>query len=158
MAGPIRALCYRVLLDTGLRREECGSLTPESFVLDSGTPQLRVAAKTTKNRKEAHQPLSSQLAQDLRVFLVGKPAKIPIFSIGGGKSAKMVRHDLAEAGIPTEVNGYVVDLHALRTTFGTRLAIAGVPLVMGQKLLRHSDPKLTSAVYVVAQLSDLRGR
>ena len=49
----------------------------------------------------------------------------------------------------------VVDWHALRTTYGTRLAVANVPLALAQKLMRHCDPRLTANVYTVAQLSDL---
>ena len=54
-------------------------------------------------------------------------------------------------------HGRKVDLHALRHTFATRLARAGVELVQAQKLLGHSDPKLTAEVYTHLAPDDLRG-
>ena len=51
--------------------------------------------------------------------------------------------------------GRVVDFHALRSTYATLLGRQGVPLVMAQQLMRHSDPKLTSNVYTRFELHDL---
>jgi integrase len=66
--------------------------------------------------------------------------------------------DLAAAGIPkTDERGRIVDVHSLRMTFGTWLARAGVPLTTAQKLMRHSDPKLTSNLYTDSALLDLQG-
>jgi hypothetical protein len=66
--------------------------------------------------------------------------------------------DLKRAGIPKlDPRGRVLDVHSLRTTFGTHLALAGVPLTTAQKLMRHADPKLTANVYTDAQLLDLHG-
>ena len=44
-----------------------------------------------------------------------------------------------------------------RHTAGTRLARAGVGLVQTQRLLGHSDPKLTAQVYTHLDVEDLRG-
>lgn len=57
--------------------------------------------------------------------------------------------------LPVEVNGRKADFHALRTSFGTRLAPANVPLVLAQMLMPHSTPVLTTTVCTVAQLSGL---
>ena len=43
--------------------------------------------------------------------------------------------------------GCVGDFHALRHTYGTMFYQAGVPLATAQKLMRHSDPKLTANIY-----------
>ena len=43
--------------------------------------------------------------------------------------------------------GRKVDFHALRNTFTTKLARAGVPQRLVQELMRHSDPRLTAMVY-----------
>jgi integrase len=44
----------------------------------------------------------------------------------------------------------------LRATTATLLARAGVPLVVAQRVLRHSDPRLTSNVYSRIDLGDMR--
>ncbi len=46
-------------------------------------------------------------------------------------------------------------LHSHRKTFGTELARAGVSLATSQKLMRHSDPKLTSNIYTDLKNLDL---
>ncbi|OQB34595.1 MAG: Phage integrase family protein [Candidatus Hydrogenedentes bacterium ADurb.Bin179] len=50
--------------------------------------------------------------------------------------------------------GRVLDVHALRVTFGTMLARAGVGLATAQRLMRHSTPALTANVYTVLELTD----
>jgi integrase len=58
-----------------------------------------------------------------------------------------MREDRDAAGIPYDTADGTADFHALRVTFATRLALAGVSLVQAQKLMRHSDPKLTANIY-----------
>jgi len=53
--------------------------------------------------------------------------------------------------------GRVVDIHALRHTFGTMLAKAGVPLQVAQRAMRHSSPTLTANVYTHLGLLDVAG-
>jgi integrase len=155
LAGPERAMLYRVAASTGLRRDELASLRPAAFRLDDEPPHVLVAARNTKNRREARQPLPAALAADLRAYLAGRPADEPVWPVVGRRTGHALRMDLKEAGIPAEVNGQRVDFHALRVCFGTRLALKNVPLALAQKLMRHSTPVLTAAVYTVAQLSDL---
>jgi len=49
-----------------------------------------------------------------------------------------------------------IRFHDLRGTTATLLARAGVPLVVAQRILRHSDPRLTANVYSHVDLGDLR--
>ena len=46
--------------------------------------------------------------------------------------------------------------HDLRRSHSSLLADAGVSLTVAQKLMRHSDPKLTERVYTVLQTEALR--
>src|SRR5262249_49385394 len=46
--------------------------------------------------------------------------------------------------------------HDLRGTTGTLLARAGAPLVVAQRILRHSDPRLAADFYTRVDLGDLR--
>ena len=51
--------------------------------------------------------------------------------------------DLKLAGIPKrDDRGRTLDVHALRTTFGTLLSQGGVALRTAQAAMRHSDPSL----------------
>ncbi len=53
-------------------------------------------------------------------------------------------------------DGKKIDIHALRHTFGSRLARHGAGLVQVQQLMGHSDPKLTAQVYTHLDVEDLR--
>lgn len=64
--------------------------------------------------------------------------------------------DLVAAGVEPENDLGLADFHALRTTFGTALARAGVPLVVAQRLMRHSSPDLTARYYTRVRSSDQR--
>jgi len=44
--------------------------------------------------------------------------------------------------------GRVLDLHALRHTYGSRLVAAGVDIKTVQTLMRHSSPELTLGIYI----------
>jgi integrase len=54
MTGPMRALCYRLAVATGLRFSEISSIRPESF--DWRAPSVTVAAGYTKNGQPATLP------------------------------------------------------------------------------------------------------
>jgi integrase len=155
MTGPDRKIFYSVALSSGLRRNELGSLIPESFQLDTDPPTVTVEGAWTKNRKTATLPLRQDVANELREWLRGKPAGKPLFPVKGRKRKGMLRADLRAAGIEPVVDGRVIDLHALRVSFITHLSLGGVPLVVAQKLARHSDPRLTSNVYTSLSLAEL---
>ncbi len=66
--------------------------------------------------------------------------------------------DLKAAGIPkTDAQGYTLDIHCLRHTFATLLARSGVSPATAQKLMRHSDTRLTMNVYTHLHLADTAG-
>src|SRR4029079_2682654 len=66
--------------------------------------------------------------------------------------------DCRRAGIARrDDRGRQLDIHALRTTFGTMLARSGVPMRTAQQLMRHSDIRLTANLYVDPALLDLQG-
>jgi len=67
------------------------------------------------------------------------------------------RRMLQSAGIVrVDAQGQTLDLHALRATCATRLARSGAPLAATQKILGHSDPKLTARHYLLLESEDLR--
>ena len=66
--------------------------------------------------------------------------------------------DLAAACIPKyDERNRVVDVHALRVTFGTHLCAAGVALRTAQAAMRHSKPELTANIYTDPKLLDVAG-
>ncbi len=63
--------------------------------------------------------------------------------------------DLSAAGIPKrDAHGRTVDVHCLRHTFATLLARNGVSPGVAQKLMRHSDIRLTMNTYTHLDLAD----
>jgi integrase len=159
MNGPERALVYRVAVETGLRRNELKTLSVADLELaDREHAAVRVRADNAKNRRDAVLPLRPATARDLAVHVASRAPDAPVFScLRDWQAAVVLRADLAAAGIPyTDAAGRVVDFHALRTTFGTALARAGVALQVAQRLMRHSSPALTSNIYTVLGREDER--
>lgn len=82
-----------------------------------------------------------------------RPRKLPqgelVFAgeSGAFSNARGIYRDLEAAGIPVETEDGKLDWHALRRTFGTDLRRAGVHPHTIQRLMRHSDPRLTSLTY-----------
>lgn len=63
------------------------------------------------------------------------------------KAAKMLRVDLDKAKIAPETAEGIIDFHSLRVSYCTALARAGISPAIAQKLMRHSDIKLTLEIY-----------
>jgi integrase len=167
MEGRNNVLAYRLMVETGLRRNECQSATWADIDLDLGTLTMRSHWEGNKNGKEEVLPITPGLQDALRVW---REAHIGLESLPVVKvTARLLRcfdDDLVEAGFAKRVRvevdgkkkwkvekrdaaGRVLDLHALRHTFGTRLGrMPGVDPKSVQTLMRHSDPRMTFGVYV----------
>ncbi len=66
--------------------------------------------------------------------------------------------DIQAAGIPkTDQRSRVVDIHALRHTFGTHLSAAGVHPRTAMAAMRHSRIELTMNLYTDPVLLDVAG-
>jgi integrase len=143
MTGPMRALCNRLAVATGLRFSEIGSIHPESF--DWQAPSVSVAAGYTKNGEPATLPLPRDLADDLAAYVATLPPGDPIFPMPRrGRGAEMLRIDLAAADIPyRDAAGLVYDFHALRCQTATLADQAGVSPRVVQRMMRHSTLELT---------------
>src|SRR6476659_7111638 len=85
------------------------------------------------------------------------PAGTLLFDVPAGL-VRILDHDLKAAGIPKrDDRGRTVDVHAMRTTFGTLLSRTGTAPRTAQAAMRHSDIKLTMGVYTDPRLLDVRG-
>jgi integrase len=146
-----------LLAGTGLRINEVRLLTVADCRLDASTPHLRLSAAITKNGKADTLPLRADLVALLRPRVEGRRPADPVFDVTADL-IKRFHADCRRAKIDRyNGDGDQVDLHSLRLTFGSYLAAAGVPLTTAQKLMRHSDPKLTANVYTDPRLLDLAG-
>jgi len=159
LSGPDRAMLYLVAVNTGLRASELASLTPESFELDAAQPLVCCRAGYTKNGDEAELPLRQDVVAMLRDWLADKAAGEPVWP---GKwasqrhGAEMIRIDQTAADVDYEdERGRVADFHALRHTFISNLARAGVHPRNAQALARHSTIDLTMNVYTHVSMNDL---
>jgi integrase len=160
LTGQDRHVLYLTACATGFRAEELACLRPESIDLDAEPPVAVLGAAETKNRKGATQPLPPDLAAVLRDYLIGRPAGVALWPGNWWKKgADMLRIDLDAAGVPYVTEGpdgpLYADFHALRHSYIALLEKSGVTLKEAMQLARHSDPKLTMAVYGRAQLHDL---
>ena len=175
MTGPERAILYQLAVGTGFRANELRSLTPESFDLDADPPTVTVQAGYSKHRRSDVQPIRRDLADLLRRWLAGKKGGLPVFSMPD-KPIKLIRTDLdaareawiKEARGEKQQNerrqsgflayrdgaGRVVDFHALRHTYISRLVASGANIKVAQELARHSTPTLTLGRYAHVQLVD----
>jgi len=164
--GVERALVYKFMILTGLRRGEAASLTVDSLCLDDNSAYVRVEGKHAKSGRASTLPLRSDLAEDLRKHLArlaeangGAAApEAPLFDIDWRNLLRAFNLDLAAAGIPKrDAQGRTVDVHSLRHTFATLLARNGVSPGVAQKLMRHSDIRLTMNTYTHLELADTAG-
>jgi integrase len=140
----------RVAATTGLRRGELKSLRWSDVDLAAGTVTVR--AGSAKNRRAATLPLPAGTIAALEQLKGGALPTAPVFSV-----IPLIRtfyKDLRRAGLQASEEFEGVDFHALRATFATSLARAGVPLSQAQRLMRHSTPTLTSNVYTKFELVD----
>ncbi len=165
MTGTDRALLYRTAVETGFRWSELRSLTRASFRFTEDGASVTIAAAYAKNGKEDSLPLRPELAADLEkrmaLFL---PAAQAFPGMWAGKGAEMIRIDLEAGGVlarnadgtlcTADEFGLVYDFHSLRATFATLLNKARVPLATAQRLMRHSDPKLTAGIYTHVLMAD----
>ena len=146
------ALAYRIMLSAGLRLNELRTLTWADVDLDAGT--LTVRAENAKNRRSAVLPLPADTVAAMRAWKAeSRPAdeSAPVVAVPANP-VRTLKDDLAAAGIPNpDAAGRVVDVHALRHTYGTRLArTPGIDPKTVQTLMRHATPNLTFGVYVHA--------
>ena len=174
--GRERALIYKALVLTGLRKGELASLTVGQVEFDGPTAYLTVHAADEKAGRGADIPLRADLAADLRQWLAGRlevardeeraagepllvklPNDAKLFNVPSGL-IRILNRDLAAAGIPKrDDRGYTVDVHAMRHTFGTHLSRGGVAPRTAQAAMRHSKIDLTMNVYTDPRLLDVAG-
>ena len=170
VGGPARALLYRMAAETGLRAGELRKLRRCDLALSGDAPTVTLPAAASKNRKAATLPLRPGTAAAVADFTAGLMPAAAAFKLPARQHvSRVLRADLADARAAwlaeaedaaeridrgggdylaeADATGRVVDFHALRHTFVTNLAAAGVAPAMLQRLARHSTSRLTLDVY-----------
>ena len=180
-----RALIFKTMILTGLRQGELASLSIGQVFLDEPMPYLDLDPADEKNREGSQILLRRDLADDLTEWIASMktghtgdfgdaegvvslplhqgrqpdelPATTPLFTVPD-QMVKILDRDLKAAGIPKhDGRGRVIDMQALRRSFGTYLSKGGVAPRTAQAAMRHSKIDLTMNVYTDPKLLDVHG-
>jgi integrase len=166
-----QAPLWRAFLETGARWSELTRI--DWGDVDGEKRTLLLRAENTKAKRRRIVPLGTSLLAILnslrethgvvlaRVIHPGDPVFLTPEAVRWcrqtNNAMRIFNRLLLSAGIPRiDAEGRKLDIHALRHTFGSRLARSGAGLVHVQRLLGHSDPKLTAQVYTHLDVEDLR--
>ncbi len=182
--GEERALIFKTLVLTGLRKGELAAVTVGHFEHNGPMPVIVMNSDQTKNRQRAEIPLRVDLADDLRKWLASLhnarhgasdasgerialtfqrdagdvlPLDTRLFRVPKGL-VRILNRDLKTAGISKrDERGRTIDVHALRHSFGTLLSKGGVAPRTAQAAMRHSTINLTMNTYTDPRLLDVQG-
>jgi integrase len=131
-------------LSTGARYGELVGLRVADFNAEVGTIAIRVS----KSGKPRHVALSDEGISLFRALTVGKDGDELAFVRSNGKpwgkshQARPIAEASARAGIRPAAS-----FHILRHTYGSALAMRGVPMAVIQKQLGHADTRMTEKHY-----------
>ncbi len=145
-----RRLPYLLAGYTGLRRSELGALRWADIHLEAQQPFISVRASTTKNARPALIPLHPDTVSALLEAFTGSGAADGLV-FTHIPDMTTFRKDLERARIPyKDALGRQADFHALRHTLATQLMTSGVHPRVVMEIMRHSDMKLTTRIYLDA--------
>ena len=158
LQGWERALTYELLLTTGMRKGELASLTVADVDLNDDAPAVTLRGIHAKNGKRSTIPLRPDVAVHVRDWLADRRRRLAaqgrvlaaddrLVQIPSGL-IRILDRDLAAAGIPkVDERGRRLDVHAMRTTFNTQLAVAGVDPRTAMAAMRVSSLDLVLKTY-----------
>jgi len=153
-APPRHPFWYEVALQTGYRVSELRALRVRD--LDVAGSTLPLGAEFTKNRKDARQPITRDLAKRLADLAQEKQDDALLLDIPSSKAWRMFKDDLKAAKVPTETNEGKATWHSLRKSYLNALIHSGADFKTVMELARHSCASLTMEVYASADKARLR--
>jgi integrase len=138
-----------VTLGTGLRERELLGLTPEDVIENERL--LKVRSETAKGGKAREVPLLPEVIDALNVQAAAMKTEPGdhFWTQCSSAVVKYLQTAAKRAGIPP------LCMHDLRRTFGTRCAVAGMPLPQLQRIMGHHSAEVTMKYYVHLQRNDL---
>jgi len=153
LTGEQRHWLYLVSSQTGLRAQECHSLTPANFHLDENPPFVEIrntiSKRGEKTGKKDRLTLQPAFVEILRDWLVDKPYDEQLWGTSRSwwyKAAELLRHDLTAAELPlcvrTPEGEAVIDFHSFRGLQVTNAMRTGEPTRVVMKVARLSSEKL----------------
>ena len=148
-----RRIVYEVAACTGYRKGELTALKVADLDFERNT--LPLAAEFTKGRRDARQPIPAALAEKLKAVTGGKEPDAPLMFVDFHID-RLFKRDCIKAGIAPKLMGAVVVFHSLRHTYCTFVIDSGASLTEAQRLMRHTDPKLTANTYSHARQDRLQ--
>ncbi len=150
-----RQLLYRTALDTGYRAKELRALKVRN--LDRFGPSLPLAGAFTKNRDDARQPISRELAEELTVFSRGQPPDSPLLRAPRKETmTENLNRDFKKARVPKETPEGRATFHSFRVNYINTLAESGADLKTIMTLARHKSAQMSMETYCKAKPTRLR--
>jgi hypothetical protein len=124
-----------------------------NLCLEPGRACVTVPAKVAKGRRVQRIPLADSVLPWLTAY-VGRRDPLDLLMLSPRPRKWVLDGDAKAANLGGL--GQTIGLHSFRKGFVTALAASGAPMSVTQELARHTDPRLTQAVYVEANLLPLR--
>lgn len=158
-----RSVLYEFAAYSGLRLNECATLTWADVVLDGAEPCVTVQARNAKNRKRGQSvplvPWVVTALAELQKRNKADAARAGKPMVGQSDLVFDVKRGLLEAlrkdaqwafgavlGLH-DAQGRTTTFHGFRASTCTMLHRAGVALAVAVRIMRHADPKLTIETY-----------
>lgn len=134
----------RAALETGCRYGELTAMKVADFNLDAGTVTIR----ESKSGKTRHSHLTESGLEFFEQATIGKLWSQPIFQHESGEAWKRSQQGrrMRDACKKAKIDP-PVPFKALRTTYGSLLALRGVPLQVIAAALGHADTRITEKHY-----------
>jgi len=163
-ASEPRATRYALAMLTGLRDGEISGLTWDAIDLVEGVIHVHQAlaaiggiGPTKTLASDRSVPIHPDLAWRLRLLSAGGSATGPVFPGRDGQacrpdSARLLRADLAAAGLPTTG----MTFHALRRSFATWLVASSVDCETIERLMGHEPRSVLGRHYAATSAEVLR--
>ena len=128
---------------TGCRYGELTALVVADFNPDAGTVHVRVS----KSGKPRHVVLTKEGQDFFAAAVAGKVSDALVFtkSDGAAWGKSHQQRDMAQAAARAKLGA--LTFHELRHTYASRLAMAGVALMVIGKQLGHSDTRMVEKHY-----------
>ena len=141
-----RALVYRTALVTGYRAGELRALCVRD--LDMFKPSLRLAGEFTKNRRDAEQPITRKLAEQLQQLTKGREPDAPLLCMPKAETvSENFDRDCATAKMKRVTNEGKATFHSFRVNYINAVVESGSDLKTIMTLARHGSAQMSMETY-----------